>query len=320
MDMIMEEDDEVLNAKDPLTACIMNLEEANGEDLTEWVLALQGQGYWKRELEFEPLYSEERKIPPAKPSIKVEQLLQVLKECKTGIGWTITNIKDISPAFWIEEEASVCTYHSCTRLEQPFELMCDATDHAVGAVLGQRKDKIMHPIYYASRILNGTQLNYIVTEKEMLSVVFAFDKFWYYLIGSKLIVYTDHAALRLEGAETKVEVEDIMETFPDEQLLATSLEACHASSYGGHFGGVGTTAKVLEWGFYWPTLFKDAHFWVKSCAECQRTGNIFRQHEMPMNPIQEVEVFDVWGINFMGPFVSSYGNKYILVVVDYVSK
>ena len=55
--------------------------------------------------------------------------------------------------------------------------MCDASDHAVGAVLGQQKDKLMHPIYYASRTLSGAQLNYTVTKKEMLAVVFAFDKF-----------------------------------------------------------------------------------------------------------------------------------------------
>ncbi|XP_070010145.1 uncharacterized protein [Nicotiana sylvestris] len=67
-------------------------------------------------------------------------------------------------------------------------------------------------------------------------------------------------------------------------------------------------------------MFRDAHLWVKGCDECQRTGNISRRHEMPMNPIQEVEVFDVWGIDFMGPFVSSFGNKYVLFDVDYVSK
>ncbi|XP_070003152.1 uncharacterized protein [Nicotiana sylvestris] len=78
--------------------------------------------------------------------------------------------------------------------------------------------------------------------------------------------------------------------------------------------------KVLEAGFFWPIVFKDAHQWVKGCNECQQTGNISRLHEMPMNPIQEVEVFGVWGIDFMGPFVSSFGNKCILVAVDYVSK
>nr|XP_009759208.1 PREDICTED: uncharacterized protein LOC104211783 [Nicotiana sylvestris] len=81
-----------------------------------------------------------------------------------------------------------------------------------------------------------------------------------------------------------------------------------------------TAAKVLESGLYWPTLFKDAHAWVKSYDECQRTGNISRRHEMPMTTIQEVEIFDMWGIDFMGPFISSYGNEYILVAVDYVSK
>ncbi|XP_075095067.1 uncharacterized protein LOC142173385 [Nicotiana tabacum] len=182
--------------------------------------------------------------------------------------------------------------------EQPFELMCDASDYAVGAVLGKRKDKVMYPIYYASRTLSGAQLNYTVTEKEMLAVA--------------------------GGAEKKVETEEIVETLPDEQLFGYepggNVMAFHTSPYGGHFGEVRTAAKVLESGFYWLTLFKDAHFWVKGCDEFQRTGNISRRHEMLMNPIQDVEVFDVWGIDFIGPFINSYGNKYILVAVDYVSK
>ncbi|VVA34849.1 PREDICTED: LOW QUALITY PROTEIN, partial [Prunus dulcis] len=78
----------------------------------------------------------------------------------------------------------------------PFELMCDASDYAVGAVLGQRKDKLPHVIYYASRTLNDAQLNYATTEKELLAVVFALEKFRSYLVGAKIIVYTDHAALK----------------------------------------------------------------------------------------------------------------------------
>ena len=78
----------------------------------------------------------------------------------------------------------------------PFEIMCDASDYAVGAVLGQRKNKKMHVIYYASRTLADAQLNYTTTEKEMLAVVFAVDKFRAYLLGSKVIIYTDHSALR----------------------------------------------------------------------------------------------------------------------------
>ncbi|CAN6579390.1 unnamed protein product [Malus baccata var. baccata] len=141
----------------------------------------------------------------------------------------------------------------------PFELMCDASDYALGAVLGQRKDKRPHVIYYASRTLNDAQLNYSTTEKELLAVVFALDKFRSYLIGTKVIVFTDHAALKylLTKKEAKprlirwmlllqefdIEIRDkkgsenvvadhlsrmvhneeslpIVETFPDEQLMS----------------------------------------------------------------------------------------------------
>jgi len=74
--------------------------------------------------------------------------------------------------------------------------MCDASDFAVGAVLGQRKDKKLHVIYYASRTLDDAQRNYATTEKELLVVVFAFEKFKSYLVGSKVIVHTDHVALK----------------------------------------------------------------------------------------------------------------------------
>ncbi|GJW71480.1 reverse transcriptase domain-containing protein [Tanacetum coccineum] len=78
----------------------------------------------------------------------------------------------------------------------PFELMCDASDFSVGAVLGQKDGKNFYPIYFASKTLNSTQQKYTVTEKELMAVVFAFDKFRSYLILSKTIVHTDHSALR----------------------------------------------------------------------------------------------------------------------------
>jgi hypothetical protein len=79
---------------------------------------------------------------------------------------------------------------------EPFEIMCDASDDAVGAVLGQHSEKLLHVIYYASRTLNNTQLNYSTTEKELLAVIFALDKFRSYLLGSKIIIYSDHTALK----------------------------------------------------------------------------------------------------------------------------
>jgi hypothetical protein len=79
---------------------------------------------------------------------------------------------------------------------KPFEIMCDASDYAVGAVLGQKKEGRVHAIYYASKTLSGAQLNYATTEKELLAVVFAFEKIRSYIVNSKVIVYTDHAAIK----------------------------------------------------------------------------------------------------------------------------
>ena len=76
----------------------------------------------------------------------------------------------------------------------PFELMCGASDYAIGAVLGQKRERIFQVIYYASRTLNDAHLNYATTEKELFAIVFAFDKFKPYLIGNKVIVHTDHSA------------------------------------------------------------------------------------------------------------------------------
>jgi len=80
--------------------------------------------------------------------------------------------------------------------KEPFELMCDASDYTIGAVLGQRRGKQFQPIYYASKTLTSAQENYTTTEKELLAVVFAFDKFRKYLILSRVTVFTDHSALR----------------------------------------------------------------------------------------------------------------------------
>ena len=78
----------------------------------------------------------------------------------------------------------------------PFNIMCDASDFAIGAILGQRLNRMPQVIYYASRTLTDAQKNYSTTEKELRAVVFALDKFYLYLLCSKVIVFTDHVALR----------------------------------------------------------------------------------------------------------------------------
>ena len=105
--------------------------------------------------------------------------------------------------------------------------------------------------------------------------------------------------------------EMIRRCVPEEEYGAI-LHHCHDKKAEGHFRATRTAAKVLQ--------FKDSHRYVSSCHQSQKTGNISRKHEMPMNYILVCDIFDVWGIDFMGPFPKSYGNEYILVAVDYVSK
>ncbi|RVW58821.1 putative mitochondrial protein [Vitis vinifera] len=206
-------------------------------------------------------------------------------------------------------------------------------------------------IYYASKTLNEAQRNYTTTEKELLAVVFALDKFRAYLVGSFIIVFTDHSALKYlltkqdakarlirwilllqefdlqikdkKGVENVVadhlSRSDHKKCVPEDEQQGI-LNHCHENACGGHFASQKTAMKVLQSGFTWPSLFKDAHIMCRSCDRCQRLGKLTKRNQMPMNPILIVELFDVWGIDFMGPFPMSFGNSYILVGVDYVSK
>ncbi|GJR54498.1 reverse transcriptase domain-containing protein [Tanacetum coccineum] len=100
----------------------------------------------------------------------------------------------------------------------------------------------------------------------------------------------------------------------------TVLDQCHHEATGGHYGPNTTVKRILDSGFCWSTIIKEAHTLVSLCEACQKFGNIAKRDEMPLNSIQVCKVFDIWGIDFMGPFPKSYKFEYILVVVDYVSR
>nr|GEW66312.1 DNA-directed DNA polymerase [Tanacetum cinerariifolium] len=222
----------------------------------------------------------------------------------------------------------------------PFELMCDASDFAIGVVLGKRQEKNFRPIYYASKTMTEAESTYTTTEKEMLAVVYAFEKFWSYLILNKIIVYTDHSALKYLFAKKYSKAKllrwvlllqefkfKVIDTKRAEKLVVDHLSQLENPLQNvldpkeiNESFPLETLNMVFNSGFYWPTIYRDAQDLVKSCDVCQRQGKISQRDEMPQNSIQVCEIFDVWGIDFMGPFPSSRGNKYILVAVDYLSK
>ncbi|GJS82590.1 reverse transcriptase domain-containing protein [Tanacetum coccineum] len=236
----------------------------------------------------------------------------------------------------------------------PFEIMCDASDYAVGAVLGQCKIKHFQPIHYASKTMTDAQAHYATTEKELLAVVYAFEKFRPYLVLSKTIVYTDHLALKYLLAKQDAmprllqwilllqEFDVIIHNKKGaENLMAdhlSRLENPHQVPYGlptlqithaGNFVVKGMSSQQKK------KFFKDVkhYFWndpylfrhcvdqvIRRCVHGQEAIDILTAcHNGPTGGHHGAnyttkKVFD------FGPFPSSRGNKYILVVVDYLSK
>ncbi|GJW37232.1 reverse transcriptase domain-containing protein [Tanacetum coccineum] len=155
----------------------------------------------------------------------------------------------------------------------------------LGAVLGQRKEKHFQHIHYASKTLSYTQTHYTTTEKELLAVVYAFEKFRSYLVLSKTIVYTDHSALKYlfakQEAKPRICADQIIRRCVDGKEAMDILEAFHHSPTRGHHGLNYTAKKVFNSGFFWPTIYRDAHDMVTHCDACQRQRKISHRDEMP---------------------------------------
>nr|GEW03463.1 reverse transcriptase domain-containing protein [Tanacetum cinerariifolium] len=379
------------------------------------------------EEDFEPAVQHQRRVNPKIYNVIKQEVLKLLD---AGLIYLISDSHWVSPVHYVPKKGAPILI--APDWDMPFKLMCDAIDFTIGAVLGQRQDKHFRPIHYASKTMTEAESNHTTTKKEMLAVVYVFEKFRSYLIMNNSIVYTDHSAFKYlfakkdskarllrwvlllqeftfkvidtEGAENLaadhlsrlenphqnvLDPKEINESFRLETLNLVStrgnsntswfadfvnyhagnfvikgmssqqkskffkdvkhyfwddpflfkicadqvirrcvssqeaieiLKACHYGPTGGHHGLNYIAKKVFDSGFYWPTIYRDAQDLVKNRDVYQRQGKISQRDEMPQNSIQVCEIYDVWGIDFMGPFPSSRGNKYILVAVDYLSK
>ncbi|GJW70100.1 reverse transcriptase domain-containing protein [Tanacetum coccineum] len=137
--------------------------------------------------------------PSLPPPTQGNYLLEIRKELK--VCETLKNDKSLTidkpPSFSnIKEKLTEAPILIAPDSDLPFELMCDASDFAIGAVLGQRHEKHFRPIHYASKTMNEAESHYTMTEKELLAVLYAFEKFRSYLILNKSVVYTDHSTLK----------------------------------------------------------------------------------------------------------------------------
>ncbi|GJR33183.1 reverse transcriptase domain-containing protein [Tanacetum coccineum] len=207
----------------------------------------------------------------------------------------------------------------------PFEIMCDASDFAVGAVLGQRAENLAAD--HLSRLENPHQSE---LEKKEITETFPLETLgmvtfrgddnapWFadfanYHAGNFVIK-------GMSSQQKRKFFKDVKHYFWDDPFLFKIcadqvirrcvhgkeafdiLEACHNGPTGGHHGANLTAKKVFDAGFFWPTIYKDAHELVKNYDSCQRQGKISQRDEMPQNSIQVCEIFDIWGIDFMGSF------------------
>nr|GEW01048.1 reverse transcriptase domain-containing protein [Tanacetum cinerariifolium] len=222
----------------------------------------------------------------------------------------------------------------------PFKLMCEASDFAIGAVLGQRSENLAAD--HLSRLENphkDVSENKDINENfplETLGVISSRSTPWFadyanFHAGNFIVKWMSSQQKKKFFKDVKhyfwddpylfrIRADQIIQRRVHGQEAFGILKACHEGPTGGHHSANLIAKKVFDAGFFWPTIYRDAHTMIKSYDTCQKQGKISQRDEMPQNIIQVCKIFDVWGIDFMGPFPSLRGNKYILVAVDYLSK
>ncbi|GJX49591.1 reverse transcriptase domain-containing protein [Tanacetum coccineum] len=229
-----------------------------------------------------------------------EQLLKVLKSHKRVIAWKIYDIRGIDPNFYTHK----------ILMEDDFK---PAFQHQ------RRVNPKIHKVIKAEIIkLLDDGLIYPISDSPWVSPIHVVPKKG---VMTKKKFFKDVRHYFWDDPYLfRICADQIIRRCVDGKEAYDILKSCHHGPTGGHHGPNYTAKKVFEPGFYWPTIYCDAQDMVTHCDACQRQGKISQKDKMPQNPIENVKIFDVWGIDFMDPFPSLRGNRSILVAVDYVSK
>nr|GEV75201.1 reverse transcriptase domain-containing protein [Tanacetum cinerariifolium] len=165
--------------------------------------------------------------------------------------------------------------------DMPFELMCDASDFAIGAVLGKRQEKRFRPIHYAN-FANYHARNFVVKgmSSQQKNKFFKDVKHYFWDDPFLFKICADQVIRRCVHGQEAINI----------------LKACHYGPTGGHHSPNYTPKKVFDLGLYWPTIYRDAQDLVKTCDVYQHQGKISQRDEMPQNSIQVCKIFDVWDL------------------------
>nr|GEX52042.1 reverse transcriptase domain-containing protein [Tanacetum cinerariifolium] len=286
--------------------------------------------------------------------------ITVLKSQKRAIAWKLSDIKGIDPEFCThkilmeedfepsEKTTFTCPYRTFAYRRMPFRL-CNAPStfqRCMMAIFHDMIEKTMEVFMDDFSVFGNSfqtclsHLEKMLKRCEDTNLCLNWEKS-HFMVKEGIVL--DHKISK-EGIEVDKAKVDVITKLPHPTTVKTIppsnisllrktprrcvhgqeaidiLKACHYGPTRGHHGPNNTTKKVFDLGFYWPTIYRDAQDLVKNCDVCQRQGKISQRDEMPQNSIQDYEIFDIYGIDFMGPFPSFRGNKYILVAVDYLLK
>eukprot|EP00253_Pinus_taeda_P025632 PITA_25632 len=221
----------------------------------------------------------------------------------------------------------------------PFTLYTIASSSSYAVVLTQLNDHNLEaPISFFSSNLQGAELNYSDVEKQAFAVFKVVKHYRPFLLKTHTknghapphLSYKSKRAIRLKAKNFTI-IDNVLFKKNYDSILLRCLEKIEAQKVlqelhdgpaGGHFGADTTAHKIIHAGYYWPTLFRDTHEYVRKCLNCQTASGRQRKSAFPLQPVNIEQPFDQWGLDIIGEInpPSSKQHKYILTATDYFTK